>query len=287
MLFSDNNQTFCFPFNTFSLFLKIYDLRNTDVIGAAPIPRLEIQVISEEKEILKVAYNLMDAYFINTLPLGYVYSFLTSMRTGIWFDAYSDYEFPLFNFFLKLTPNIYLRIGNQYDSVDEKFIDDINSVALCSEKGVYNDNYICSSDIPDLRPIIGMAEEFNKYLIDKLKELSLWEQYCKKHRMNVDWELDVNINEKQMVTKDQAIEIAKNQIPNFERRFLSINEEIPKSLLNDLFPIAEVFPECWTIHYSQFINPEEYMCSIVSSSAILIEKETGEIFFNGNLRDEG
>lgn len=86
-----------------------------------------------------------------------------------------------------------------------------------------------------------------------------------------------------MITKEQALEIAKKEVPDLETRLMRIGLEKPK---------AGIFGGirsncCWYITYA-YTNPDGTIFDgLISSYGIFIDKETGKVVFNDLLMDEG
>jgi len=83
-----------------------------------------------------------------------------------------------------------------------------------------------------------------------------------------------------MITKEQALEIAKKKVPEIEKFMSNISLEKPKSS-----GYGEPPSNCWYITYSQYNNPNSI--TFISSEVIAVDCETGEVLFNRNLSDEG
>lgn len=84
-----------------------------------------------------------------------------------------------------------------------------------------------------------------------------------------------------MITKEQAIEIAKKVIPDLEDRVYGISLEKPQGVTM----YGGVPDDCWYLTYSY--RPKKSGDLTNLSRAIFINKYTGEIVFNDILPDEG
>lgn len=80
-----------------------------------------------------------------------------------------------------------------------------------------------------------------------------------------------------MLTKEQALEIAKKEVPEIEELMFDISLEKPRSRGYRCPP-----ENCWHITYSKHKN-----ITFISSDVISIDCESGKILFKGNLSDEG
>ena len=98
-----------------------------------------------------------------------------------------------------------------------------------------------------------------------------------------------------MITKEQAIEIAKKLVPDLEERISKIKivyEGSIREWITDKKPYANLFggipDNCWYITYSSLRNDEKLGAIIfIGSRGIFIDKDSGEVVFHGDLHDEG
>ena len=87
-----------------------------------------------------------------------------------------------------------------------------------------------------------------------------------------------------MITKEQAIEIAKSKVPDLDDRRNSISSTKPYMNVLDVY--ADSLENCWYIIYS--IHPRNSdILFHGASQGIFINKFTGKIVFHSSLRDEG
>lgn len=88
---------------------------------------------------------------------------------------------------------------------------------------------------------------------------------------------------KKVIKQEKVLEIARKNIINFDYRDYSISRTKPK--------YAHVFnglsKNCWYVIYSHFTKKDKNYPSIISSDCIAIDRNTGEVKFNGCLHDEG
>ncbi|WKZ68106.1 MAG: hypothetical protein QY331_09080 [Melioribacteraceae bacterium] len=85
-----------------------------------------------------------------------------------------------------------------------------------------------------------------------------------------------------MITKEQAIEIAKKEVPDLMKRMSRISLEKPKAAI-----FGGVPDNCWYIVYA-YLNPDgTEFNGLGSSYGIFIQKDTGKVVFNDLLMDEG
>ena len=197
MLFADNNQTFCVPFNNYSVFLKFFELRNTDKPAVKPVPMLEVKVMKDGNEEFRESHNLMEACFINPALLISLSNTLSVRHSG--FDANSDHELSILVFSVKLAPGLYMRIGNNYNKDDKEFRGTINDFVLSKNPEPYNNLVIASTKDVDLKMMAIIIDEYNRYLFNTLCNASMWGSYCAKYKMNELWQLpEFNVNKLQL-----------------------------------------------------------------------------------------
>jgi len=118
--------------------------------------------------------------------------------------------------------------------------------------------------------LLGLPDES----IDRLKEIAKWYKQTSEQE---------NMNNNELVTKEQALAIAKEIVPDLEnRRYYQISSEKPIRA-NILGNIPE---DCWYITYSQ-VTKDSDILGLFSASGIFINKFNGKIVYKGNLGDEG
>lgn len=85
-----------------------------------------------------------------------------------------------------------------------------------------------------------------------------------------------------MITKEQALEIAKKEVPNIEKRLFIISLEKPRANI-----FGGVPDNCWYITYA-YQNPDgtEFV-GLISSEGMFIDSISGKIIYNDSLMDEG
>lgn len=112
--------------------------------------------------------------------------------------------------------------------------------------------------------------------INRLKEIAKWYK-------QISEEENMNNNKNDVITKEQALAIAKEIVPDLEnRRYYQISSEKP--LRANI--IGNIPEDCWYITYSQ-VTKDSDIFGLFSSSGIFINKFNGKIVYKGNLGDEG
>lgn len=85
-----------------------------------------------------------------------------------------------------------------------------------------------------------------------------------------------------MITKEQAVKIAKSVVPNIEKLIMYVSlDKLNANLFNG------IQDNCRYISYS-YTNPNKTIFEgFISDEGMFIEKETGEILYKGTLMNEG
>jgi len=88
-----------------------------------------------------------------------------------------------------------------------------------------------------------------------------------------------------MITEEQALEIAKQSVPDLEDKdWYYVSERKPDE---KRIRIGFKAPEkVWTVFYSPFMKGTSHL-GCYSSNAVIIDRETGRVAFNGDINDEG
>ena len=120
--------------------------------------------------------------------------------------------------------------------------------------------------------LLGLPDES----LNRLKEIAKWYNQTSE-------EENMNNKRDDVITKEQALAIAKEIVPDLEnRRYYQISSEKPIRV-NILGNIPE---DCWYITYSQ-VTKDSDILGLFSSSGIFINKFNGKVIYKGSLSDEG
>ena len=110
--------------------------------------------------------------------------------------------------------------------------------------------------------------------LERLKKIAeLYKKSPKKEQMNYN----------DAITKERALEIAKEIVPDLEnRRYYNISSEKPRRS----YIFGKIPEHCWYITYSQMTKDSDIF-GLFSSDGIIINKFNGKVVYQGSLRDEG
>ncbi|MBK6913005.1 MAG: hypothetical protein IPH11_04815 [Ignavibacteriales bacterium] len=138
----------------------------------------------------------------------------------------------------------------------------------------------------NLKKSLILLGSLDKDLLQELKELAPIYKNLKQKAIQKDKEMkqsqkSKNVGIQNMITKEQAIEIAKNIIPDIEERIYKVSLEKPEGVAM----YGGVPDGCWYIIYSY--QPKKSGDLTNLSRAIFINKNSGEIVYNDVLNDEG
>lgn len=131
------------------------------------------------------------------------------------------------------------------------------------------------NDKPNIKKTALMLLSLSDESIARLKKIA---------KLYREMEEEEKMNTKDVITKEQALEIAKEIVPDLEnRRFYHISSEKPlRSRI-----IGGIPEDCWYITYSLFTKDSD-IYGLSPSSRIFINKFTGKVVYNErSLNDEG